>query len=110
MNIEICSEIEVGNMLLEVTVLFDYYPGEKMVRYYPDGSGYPGSPPECDYRGVIVDSATGADYEVTGITHSDWFDLLDEIVDAMIAENKNGLLDKLTEDAIYEWEDAYEDF
>ena len=31
-----------------VTVDFSYSPGEPMVRYYPDGSGYPGSPPEFD--------------------------------------------------------------
>lgn len=29
---------------LTVDVSFKYYPEEKMVRYYPDGSGYPG----CD--------------------------------------------------------------
>lgn len=31
-----------------VTVEFTVIPGEPMVRYYPDGSGYPGSPPEID--------------------------------------------------------------
>lgn len=27
-------------------------PGEPMVRYYPDGSGYPGSPDECEILSV----------------------------------------------------------
>ena len=31
-----------------VKVDFSVIPGEPMVRYYADGSGYPGSPPEID--------------------------------------------------------------
>ena len=34
---------------LEVQILYEYTPGEPMVRYYPDGSGYPGSPPDVEF-------------------------------------------------------------
>ena len=33
-------------LTLEIEVEFDYQPEEKQVRYYPDGSGYPG----CDAK------------------------------------------------------------
>lgn len=110
MKIEICTDIEIGNMTIHATVFFDYYPGEPEVRYYPDGSGYPGSPAECEYTGVLVDAVTGDNYAIQGSEKTDWFQLLDWIVDDIIQENKHGLRDRLEEDAIYEWEDAYEDF
>lgn len=36
---------------MEIGLDIEYYyePGEKMVRYYPDGSGYPGSPPYIEF-------------------------------------------------------------
>ncbi len=43
--------------LLNFEILCDVTPGEKMVRYYPDGSGYPGSPAEVevtDCRLVLI--------------------------------------------------------
>ena len=33
---------------------FVFWPGEKMVMYYPDGSGYPGSPPEIEITKVAL--------------------------------------------------------
>jgi hypothetical protein len=38
----------IGNIEFNCIVDWRYNPGEKMVRYYADGSGYPGSPPEFD--------------------------------------------------------------
>lgn len=32
---------------IEVEVEYTYDPGEREVRYYPDGSGHPGSAPSC---------------------------------------------------------------
>ncbi len=39
---------------LTVDVRYKSHPGEPMVMYYPDGSGYPGSPPEAELLGVCV--------------------------------------------------------
>lgn len=39
----------IGRIQFTCTAVWHYNPGEKMVMYYPDGSGYPGSPPEFDY-------------------------------------------------------------
>ena len=33
---------------------YEYTEGEKEVRYYPDGSGYPGSPPELNIWKVTI--------------------------------------------------------
>lgn len=48
-NIEI-DELEVGAYLAEASAVVKCYytPGEPMVRYYPDGSGYPGCPSTLD--------------------------------------------------------------
>jgi hypothetical protein len=39
---------------IEGIVSYYYTEGEEMVRYYPDGSGYPGSPPEVEFFDPIV--------------------------------------------------------
>lgn len=49
--------VQVGNILFEGL----YIPEEPMIRYYPDGSGYPGCPAEFDITcidGEIVDFIT----------------------------------------------------
>jgi len=45
---------EIGNGSLEVSIEYKYYPGEPMVMYYPDGSGYPGSPAGAELIDVYV--------------------------------------------------------
>lgn len=53
-------EDEAGKSPLGVPALLgfklDYYftPGEAMVRYYSDGSGYPGSPAEVEFESRLV--------------------------------------------------------
>ena len=39
---------------LEVEILFDYQPGERMVLYYPNGDGYPGSPSSVEFISAYV--------------------------------------------------------
>jgi len=50
------TEIEVYGINMGVDYYYDE--GEDMVMYYPDGSGYPGSPPSVDIEGVYVDGET----------------------------------------------------
>jgi hypothetical protein len=50
-------ELLIGDsqeLAIRGTVHWKVTPGEPMVMYYPDGSGYPGSPPECEFWGVII--------------------------------------------------------
>ena len=39
---------------LEVEILYEYFPGEKMVMYYPNGDGYPGSPASVEFLSAYV--------------------------------------------------------
>ena len=39
---------------LTVDIRYKAHPGEPMVMYYPDGDGYPGSPPEAELLGAYV--------------------------------------------------------
>jgi len=70
--------IPIGRIEFTVSVEWSYNPGEPEVRYYADGSGYPGSPPEfdcinfirceeCEYPvdgpGYYEDTDTGQDWE-----------------------------------------------
>jgi len=41
-------EFETEIEQADVTISFDYQPEEAMVRYYSDGSGYPGCPASVD--------------------------------------------------------------
>lgn len=78
------------------------YPGEPMVRYYPDGSGYPGSPPEVEIVAVTVTAYGSADWE-TGIGRvhrPDWFELLDRIVFDYVMEHEDRYRDEILE---YKW-------
>lgn len=46
---------EIGfDSSLEVDVSYDFDPGEKMVRYYRDGSGDPGCPPSAEWTSIKV--------------------------------------------------------
>jgi hypothetical protein len=50
------TDIEIGDLSLEVDLEYDFIPGEKMVRYDKDGSGYPGSPTSAEFVSAMVSS------------------------------------------------------
>lgn len=51
MKPKLCTEmIYLEDIPFEVS--FTYYPEEKMVRYYSDGSGYPGSPEAIEIENI----------------------------------------------------------
>jgi hypothetical protein len=51
-------------LTIECELGFDVTPGEPMVRYYPDGSGYPGSPARAELIEVRVKSIGGDGWEL----------------------------------------------
>ena len=67
------------NTCLEVEIDYDYTPGEPMVRYYADGSGYPGSDPYFEVTCVTVLKYTTDTHEFNREDRPDWFKALDEI-------------------------------
>lgn len=60
-NVEI-EEFGDGCLHLNVTVKCQVWAGEPAVPFYPDGSGYPGSPPEAELLDFFVEEA----YDVDG--------------------------------------------
>jgi len=43
-----------GKWYAEIEIDYDAWAGEPMVRYYPNGDGYPGSPPGCEITSARV--------------------------------------------------------
>jgi hypothetical protein len=68
-----------GSVQLEVDLEVEYLPGEKMVRYYADGSGYPGSDAEAEIVGCRVLEITGDTYRFERSERPEYFAILDEI-------------------------------
>lgn len=38
----------------DISVDYEYDPGEAMVMYYPDGSGHPGAPPSVEIHDIYI--------------------------------------------------------
>jgi hypothetical protein len=85
---------------LEVEILFDYTPGERMVMYYPDGSGYPGIDSSVEFLSAYVTRwDVGREERKRGVS---WlWDLLDVIAGRIISEGwdrfQEGCLESMDE-------------
>jgi len=93
--------LELGHSSLEVEVEFDYQPGEPMVMYYLDGSGYPGSPATAELIGVCVTDWTVADDERERDQSPIWSDLdvlAEAHLDAGWDRYGNDCLESITEE------------
>jgi len=97
-EIEVTIE-ELGHQSsLDVRIEYDAQPGEPMVRYYPNGDGYPGSPPTADYRNVYVKKWFVADEERRRSMSWLWAEL-DFIAEDIILNNWETYHDLCVEDA-----------
>jgi hypothetical protein len=71
-------ELPDGSYLcLDCELTYDITPGEPMVMYYPDGSGYPGSPPTAELTSVRVTELSGEDWKLTRPEHVELFQFFD---------------------------------
>jgi len=59
---------------LEVEVSFTHHPEEPIVRYYPDGTGHPGSPESVEDI-CITTKINGVDVDITDVLKSLEFDI-----------------------------------
>ena len=75
-------------LTIEATLHFDVSPGEPMVRYYPDGSGYPGSPPIVELTGITVDSIEGEDTALTRSSCPELFEWLERHLEKTTDSNE----------------------
>ncbi len=79
---------------IEVMIAWKLTPGEPMVCYYPDGSGYPGSPPTAETIDLKVTAAWGDGWFVDN--REDWLRGLDDYAETRIHTD---LWDNACEDA-----------
>lgn len=70
-----------GRFFATIEIEFEYSPGEALVRYYPDGSGYPGSPPELNIIHVAVTSLSGGGWDKNRLelAESGWLGYVDQL-------------------------------
>lgn len=81
---------ELGRNLdsnLECEVSYDYIEAEPMVKYYPDGSGYPGCDAQCLLCEVEVLEYWSDTHKFIRKDRPDWFELLDKIAANHIENN-----------------------
>lgn len=83
-----------------VEIEFEYSPGEPMVRYYPDGSGYPGSPPELNVIRVVVTRLSNDSWDKNRqeLEESGWADYLDKLAFdevSSLVDSNGWLIDQL---------------
>ena len=71
------KEFETTIEKAEVIISFDFQPEEAMVRYYSDGSGYPGFPASIDNVGVYWKTR-----KFNSIAHK-WEDVEIDVTDLM---------------------------
>ena len=86
---------------VEVLLDVDAEPGERAVRYYPDGSGYPGSPPTAEFE-VHCLAFWNESIEVhRDAINEGWFLDLDRIIDSRLHDDleqtERGLLDAIAD-------------
>ena len=70
------DSIEIGDIEIVFDVKVGAEPGEPMVMYYRDGSGYPGCPPSCELIDVDVRGLDVSE-EVRSVINSLLYDRLD---------------------------------
>lgn len=92
------TEIELDLLTLDIALEYDFNPGEKMVRYYPDGSGYPGCPASAELVGATVTLCDMANEQQTRCDHWIWR-ALDIIAYERISRDWDRFEEKCIEDA-----------
>ena len=80
------TDIEISHSLLSVSIAYKFWQGEPMVRYYPDGSGYPGSPAEFELLSVHVDKWTVGN-DARDRDYSWLWEVLDQVAYGYVDDN-----------------------
>lgn len=76
-----------GKMDFEVEIGANLYPAESMVRYYDDGSGYPGAPAFAEITSVWVSAIHGEFGTVRRIKRNEeWFVVADAIANNIVSD------------------------
>lgn len=92
------TEIELDLLTLEIDLEYDFTPGERMVRYYRDGSGDPGCPPSVDLVSVTVRNCSLDTDQQKRDNHWIWR-ALDTIATELVSREWNRYSERCIEDA-----------
>lgn len=93
---------------LEVEVKYDFQPCEPMVRYYPDGSGYPGCSSSAEWTFINVTVWRVGEETRYRTDHWIW-DALDKIAEAVIERDWHERYEEqCLQDAASSWYDERE--
>jgi hypothetical protein len=87
---EVDEALGVGE--IEATARYQIHPGEPRVMYYPDGSGYPGSPDEVEILDVHVDAVTDWEGNLINVTQR-IRDKAQQLVEAELEDNSDLFLE-----------------
>jgi len=98
---ETYATIELGTMELELVITSHCYPAEPMVRFYRDGSGYPGAPAYAEIISVEVTRAYG---EFGAVTRNNrgWFNDLDYLAFEYVDEHSEEFTNMVLENIVCE--------
>jgi hypothetical protein len=99
-------EVEVEDRCFVCNVDYTYYPGDPGVRYYPDGSGCPPTPPEVDITAVTVVAiylVDGEKVKRSWLVERGWAAWADQAgFDALSMDNDDNYYHTLCSDAEYD--------
>ena len=65
------TELQIHGV--NVSIDYDYDPGERMVMYYSDGSGHPGEPPSAEINAVYA-----GDVDIYELLGADMLDYIEQ--------------------------------
>lgn len=94
--------INLGAMELEIVITAHCYPAEPMVRYYRDGSGYPGAPAFAEIVSVEVLWALGDFGSRQRTEGNEWFKDLDRLAGDEVEAHSEAYCNAILENIIDE--------
>lgn len=85
---------------LHVRIDYEFYPAERRVLYYPDGSGYPGCPADAAVLSVRAERYVDSDGRRTDRRERpDWFAWADSLAADYFAEREDATRNAMVSDA-----------
>lgn len=100
------TTIEIGLVLLEVSIEYQFIPGEEPVDYYPDGSGYPGTLADAEFLNVTVEGwSLGKDTMMRD--DSAWWEFADEAAVVEIDREWDYYRELCVKDAEFQNEESF---
>lgn len=89
------TTVKVGD--ISVHCFGDFTPEERMVRYFKDGSGHPGSPPEFEIDRIEFETSVEKEQEALEIVQE-----IDNYYNSIFEQTRKKIQDILVENKVYD--------